>query len=214
MHPVEPSLDHTDITGLLHDWSAGNGDAAARVMPLVYNDLRRIAAGFARRERPDHTLQPTALVHEAYLQLFGDKPIEWKDRAHFLSTAARVMRHILVDYSRQRRAAKRGGAELKVSLSEDIEVSADVAARAVFPAGVSTALPDLVALDDALKSLAAIDSEEARLVELRFFGGLSLENTAECLGVSRKTVVRRWRRARAWLYAEMKDVYGHEGGER
>lgn len=188
---------HADITRLLHSWTAGNKDAAARVVPLIYSDLRRIAAGFARHERPDHTLQPTALVHEAYLELFGEKPVQWTSRAHFLSTAARVMRHILVDYSRQRSALKRGGAEEKMSLPGDTLLSiADLS---------SSRAPDLVALDDALKSLAWIDPEDARLVELRFFGGLSLEDTAECLGISRKTVVRRWRRAKAWLYAELKE---------
>lgn len=197
MNPATHLGSNADITQLLHSWRAGNPDAVARVVPLVYSDLRRIAAGFARHERLDHTLQPTALVHEAYLELFGDKPMQWTSRAHFLSTAARVMRHILVDHSRQRGALKRGGDEQKVSLpGDDLLSIADMS---------SSRAPDLVALDDALKSLASHDPEDARLVELRFFGGLSLEDTADCLGVSRKTVVRRWRRAKAWLYAELKE---------
>ncbi len=153
----------TEITQLLHSWTAGDPAAAERVMPLVYGDLRRIAATYSRHERPDHTLQPTALVHEAYLQLFGEKPVHWQNRAHFLSVAARVMRHILVDYSRQRSALKRGGSDQKLSLSGDD----------VLPPGLSCCRPpDLVALDDALKSLARVDPEGTRLVELRFFGGL------------------------------------------
>jgi RNA polymerase sigma factor (TIGR02999 family) len=177
-----------DITRLLNSWQAGDAEASARVMPLVYGDLRRIAAGYARRERQDPTLQATAIVHEAYLRLFGAATVEWQSRAHFLGIAARIMRQILVDHSRARTAKKRTAK--KRGLPGDIEISQE-------------RTPDLVAVDDALKSLAKIDPLESRLVELRFFAGLSIEETAECLGVSRKTVVRRWRRAKAWLYAEL-----------
>ena len=198
----------TEITQLLHNWTAGDPEAAAQVMPLVYGDLRRIAASYSRQERPDHTLQPTALVHEAYLKLFGERPVRWQSRTHFLNAAARVMRHILVDYSRRRGAHKRGGSGLKLSLSGDDAL----------PSGLHwdgelscSRPPDLVALDEALEGLARVDPEGARLVELRFFGGLSIDEAAECLAISRTTAVRRWRQARAWLYAEL--TYGNGTGD-
>ena len=183
-------MSDRDITGLLHGLHSGDTAAAAKIMPLVYDDLRRIASSYARRERDDHTLQATALVHEAYLKLFGGKTVAWQSRAHFLATAARVMRHILVDYSRRKGTRKRGGDDVRISLHAEVEVHLERA-------------PDLVALDDALTGLAQLDPEGARLVELRFFAGLSLDDAAECLGVSRKTAVRRWRRVRAWLHAEI-----------
>ncbi len=206
MQQVESSpIENSEITQLLQHWSEGDQEAGDRVISLVYCDLHRIAESFARRERPDHTLQATALVHEAYLQLIGTRSIEWQSRAHFLSVAARVMRHILVSYSRKVQAVKRGGDRYKITLSE----------RELTPASSRFGLElapirpqHLVALDDAIKSLARIDPDAAQLVELRFFAGLSLEGTAECLGVSCKTVTRRWRQARAWLLAELSNGGG------
>ena len=179
-----------ETTEILNRWRAGDASAAARVLPRVYSDLRRIATGYARRERPDHTLQATAIVHEAYLRLLGQGPPRWQSRAHFVATAAKIMRHILVDHSRRRSSWKRGGRERRLTWSESLEMPEERAA-------------DLIAVDEALKSLGGVAPEEARLVELRFFAGLSIEQTADCLGVSRKTVVRRWRRARAFLHAEL-----------
>lgn len=203
MQQVESSTnEQLVITELLQHWSEGDHEAGERVISLVYCDLHRIAESFARRERPGHTLQATALVHEAYLQLIGAKSIEWQSRAHFLSVAARVMRHILVSYSRRVQAVKRGGDRRRMTFSEQDLTPAS----SRFGLEIAPIRPrHLVALDDALKSLARIDPDAAQLVELRFFAGLSLEGTAECLGVSSKTVTRRWRRARAWLQAELSD---------
>jgi len=159
-------------------------------MPLVYDSLRRIAAGYFRRERADHTLQATAIVNEAYIELVGQSGIRWQSRAHFIGFFARVMRRVLVDYARERNYAKRGGKLRKVTLAE--------------AAALATAkTPDLMALDDALSSLAEIDPRKASLVELRFFGGLTNEEAAQVLGVSRATAIREWQRARAWLYREL-----------
>ena len=179
------------ITQLLVDW--GNGDQAAleRLMPLVYAELRRLATNYLRRERTGHTLQPTALVNEAYLKLVGQKNAKWQNRAHFFAISAQLMRRILVDYARSRNYLKRGGGMPKVSLSEAAGVSVERAA-------------DFVALDDALESLAAIDPRKSRIVELRFFGGLSVEETAEVLDVSPRTIKRDWSLAQAWLHRELK----------
>jgi RNA polymerase sigma-70 factor (ECF subfamily) len=159
-------------------------------MPLVYGELRRLAHHYLRSERSDHTLQSTALVHEAYARLVGQNIPEWQNRAHFFGVAAQLMRQILVDYARQHRAEKRGGELCKLAL-DDVEVQAR-------PADV-----DVVALDDALQHLARIDPQQSRVVELRFFGGLSIEDTSEVLGVSPSTVKRDWNTARVWLYREM-----------
>ncbi|MDQ3256303.1 MAG: sigma-70 family RNA polymerase sigma factor [Acidobacteriota bacterium] len=174
------------VTQLLVAW--GGGDQAARdeLMPLVYEELRRLAHKCIRRERPGHTLQTSALLNEAYLRLVDQKNIHWQDRAHFFGIAARLMRQVLVDYARKRGYAKRGGDAHRVPLDEALIVSEERAA-------------DVVALDDALKSLAEIDPRQSQIVELRFFGGLSIEETAEVLAVSPGTVMRDWTLAKAWL---------------
>lgn len=181
-----------EITHQLHRWSRGEPRAVDDLVPLVYRELHAIADAYSRRERPDHTLQPTAVVHEAFLKLFAGEPpsVDWQDRSHFLGIAAKVMRQVLVDHSRRKKAGKRGGGARRTTLPEE-------------PSPRTLRPSDIEALDDALQALESLAPEEARVVELRFFGGLSLEETAECLGVSRKTVVRRWRRARAWLRVEL-----------
>lgn len=177
-----------DITALLKDWSGGDRGALERLMQVVYSELRRLAASQLRAERPDHTLQPTALVHEAYLRLAQQRSVAWANRGHFFRIAARIMRRILVDHARRRRALKRGSEPLRLATAgvEPID-------RA----------PELVALDAALNSLETVDPEQARIVELRFFGGLSVEEVAEATGVSTATVKREWRTARAWLQREI-----------
>ncbi len=178
------------ITRLLSDTAAGNAGAAAELFPLVYDELRRLAASALRRERQAHTLQPTALVHEVFLRMV-DGTGRWQDRTHFVAIAARAMRRVLVDHARARNAIKRGGGELRVSL-DDIELAADAATDV-----------DLVALDAALGRLAALDERQARIVELRFFGGLTVEETAALIGASDRTVKRDWQMARAWLKREL-----------
>jgi RNA polymerase sigma-70 factor, ECF subfamily len=160
------------------------------LLPIVYQELRRLAANYLRRERPGQTLQPTALVHEAYLRLMKDKPNRWKNRAHFCAIAAHSMRQILIERARARGALKRGGAQPRVTLDEALVAGGE---RAF----------DLVALDEALERLAAIDPEQARLVELRFFGGLTVEETADAMAISPATVKRHWTVARAWLAREL-----------
>ena len=179
-----------EVTRLLIRLTDGDGDVLGELLPLVYDELRRLAAGYLRRERPGHTLQPTALVHEAYLRMVDQSQVHWQNRAHFLGVAAQMMRRILVDHARGQKAEKRGGDFQKLSLDENIDVSGERAA-------------DLVALDEALERLAEFDPQKARVVELRFFGGLSVEETAEVLGVSAPTVKRQWRMAKAWLYGQV-----------
>jgi RNA polymerase sigma-70 factor (ECF subfamily) len=174
------------VTQLLVAWSGGDQAARDELMPLVYEELRRLAHQCIRRERPGHTLQTSALLNEAYLRLVDQKNIHWQGRAHFFGIAARLMRQVLVDYARKRRYAKRGGDPRRVSLDEAMIVSEGRAA-------------DVVALDDALKNLAEIDPRQSQIVELRFFGGLSIDETAEVLGVSPGTVMRDWTLAKAWL---------------
>jgi len=159
-----------------------------RLLPAVYGELKRLAASYLRSERPDHTLQPTALVHEAYLRLQGQRSVMWSNRAHFYGIAARIMRRILVDHARRRGAAKRDGAVLRLTLVD---------------AGVDDRAPELVALDSALTTLEELDPQQARIVELRFFGGLTVEETADAAGISTATVKREWRTARAWLRREI-----------
>jgi RNA polymerase sigma factor (TIGR02999 family) len=175
------------VTELLAAWGDGDQAALDELMPLVYEELRRLAHKCMRRERPDHTMQTSGLVNEAYLRLVDQKNIRWQDRAHFFGIAARLMRQVLVDYARKRRYAKRGADARRVSLDEAMIVSEGRAA-------------DVVALDDALKSLAEIDPRQSQIVELRFFGGLSIEETAEVLAVSPGTVMRDWTLAKAWLH--------------
>jgi RNA polymerase sigma factor (TIGR02999 family) len=180
-----------DVTKLLLEWSKGDRQSLDKLLPVVYQELRRLAQHYLGQERPDHTLQATALVHEVYLKLIDTKVVRWENRAHFFAVTAQVMRHILVDLARQRRAQKRGGG-LKVALDEALGV----------PEEAETV--NLVALDEALERLAAVDERQARIIELRYFGGLSTEETAEVLGVSARTVKREWRLARAWLHREIR----------
>ena len=183
------------VTELLLAWGGGDQSAVDRLIPLIYDELRRLAKSHLRRERPNHTLQPTALVNEAYLRLVDQDRTRWQNRAHFFGAAANVMRRILVDHARQKQAEKRGGGEQRVTLAEDVAAAGQ---------------PDvnLLALDDALDRLAALDPQKSRIVELRYFSGLSVEETAEALGVSPATVTRHWRTAKAWLHREI----GEGGG--
>jgi len=175
------------ITELLIDWSKGDPAALNKLTPLVYNELRRLAANYLRRERPDHTLQPTALVNEAYLKLVDQKNAKWQNRAQFFGVAAQLMRRILVDHARQHQADKRGGLDQE-------RFSITSAEKTVKQPEV-----DLLALHEALEELSTIDLQQSRIVELRFFGGLSIEETAEVLGIGHATVERDWKMARAWL---------------
>ena len=167
------------------DWTGEDRGALDRLTPVVYDELRRMAAGFLRRQRPDHTLQPTALVHEAYVRLAGDNKVVWKNRAHFFGIATNAMRHILVDHARRRTAAKRKGASRPVSLDDTV---------------IAQERPqDVIALDDALRELAEADPRRSRIIELRFFGGLTAEEISEVVGASESTVQRDLRTAQAWL---------------
>jgi len=181
----------SDITRLLEQWADGDADAFKALMPAVYQELRRLAEYYLRHERAGHTLQPTALVHEAYLRLAGMRELQLQNRAHFYGAAANVMRRVLVDYARQRNAAKRGGADrIMVEVDETLASSA----------GPNV---DLIALDQALDALERIGPEKAQVVELRYFGGLSIEETAEYLNVAPGTVKRHWTFARAWLFERL-----------
>lgn len=180
-----------EVTRLLIDLRAGKKEAESQLLTLLYDELRRLAASYLRRERPDHTLQPTALVHEAYLRMVDDSQQNWENRAHFLGVCAHSMRQILVDHARRRDAAKRGGHEQVIPLDE---ATISATQRPV----------ELVALDDALTRLEAFDSRQSRVVELRFFGGLTEEEISHVLGVSVRTIKRDWNVARAWLYSEIK----------
>jgi RNA polymerase sigma factor (TIGR02999 family) len=189
----------SDVTRLLLRWSKGDEDAFERLLPLVYSELRRIASKQLRRERPDHTLAPTALVHELYLRLIDQRRATWENRAHFFGLAAQMMRRILVDYARARQAGKRGGSRTRVSLEEVLEEAGPGGG------GPDPSAADVLAIDEALTRLAVIDSEQARIVELRFFAGLTVEETALLLKRSPRTVKREWRLARAWLYRELRE---------
>jgi RNA polymerase sigma-70 factor, ECF subfamily len=179
------------ITQLLRDWSDGDEQALEKLTPLLYEELHRMAHGYMRRERSDHTLQTTALINEAYVRLIDWKSVRWQNRAQFFAVAARLMRRILVDFARSRNYAKRGGRERQmVSLDEASPVSPDRAGA-------------ILALDDALQSLSALDARKSQIVELRFFGGLTIEETAEVLSVSSRTVLREWDMAKAWLSREL-----------
>jgi RNA polymerase sigma-70 factor, ECF subfamily len=181
------------ITALLKEWSAagGKGEALDRLMPFVYEELRRQASRYLKKERVNHTLQTTALINEAYLKLIDQRAVEWQNRTHFFAIAAQAMRRILVDYARERHRDKRGGAAENLPL--------EVAEFAVSP----EKSVDLVALDDALNRLADFDERQARVVELRYFSGLSIDETAGILGVSNVTVRRDWNLAKAWLYQQL-----------
>ena len=179
------------ITQLLIDWGKGDPAALERLMPLVYSELRRLASNYLRRERAEHTLQPTALVNEAYLKLVDQRNAGWQNRAHFFGIAAQLMRRILVDHARQRQAVKRGGLDqqrLSITSAEAVVKQPEI---------------DLLALNEALDELARMDQQQGRIVELKFFAGLSIEETAEVLGISHATVERDWKMARAWLRRQL-----------
>jgi RNA polymerase sigma-70 factor, ECF subfamily len=180
-----------DITQLLIAWSDGRREALDDLMPIVYADLRRLAGGYMRREAADHALQPTALVHEAYVRLIDQKQVKWRNRAHFFAVAAGMMRRILVDNARRRRAEKRGGNWERVTLAGD-EIAANGEADI-----------DVLSLHEALERLAEFDPQQERIVEFRYFGGLTIEETAEVVGISPATVVREWTIAKAWLRADL-----------
>ena len=188
--PKTSPVSETSIAALLTQLGAGDRDAEARLIPYVYQELRRVAAAYMRRERADHTLQPTALVHEAYAQLVDNPHVNWQSRAHFLATAAQVMRHILVDHARAKQAGKRGGVQHQVTLDEGLLTSTD---RTV----------DILFIHQALERLAALDDRQGRIVEFHFFGGLTFEEIAHVLGISERTVKREWSMARAWLRTEL-----------
>ncbi len=184
---VQPT---SEVTGLLQAWSGGDEQALQKLTDLVYQDLHRAAHGYMRGERTPHTLQTTALIHEVYIRLVGIQQISWQGRTHFLAVCARLMRRVLIDFARERTSQKAGGGATPISLDEMLTVSAHPD-------------PGLLALDDALKSLAAVDARKANVVELRFFGGLTVEETAAALAVSSETVMRDWRLAKSWLLREI-----------
>ena len=179
-----------EVTQLLIAWGNGEEEALEKLVPLIYDELRRIARRYMKREPAGHTLQTTALVNEAYLRLIEQKGMKWQNRAHFFAISAQLMRRILVSMARARHANKRGGEARQVSLDEALVISEERAA-------------ELVALDEAMNELAALDPRRSRVVELRYFGGLSVEETAEVLNISPETVMRDWKRAKAWLYTEL-----------
>jgi RNA polymerase sigma factor (TIGR02999 family) len=180
-----------DITGLLVSWSQGDSKALDRLMPVIYNECRRIAEHQIRQERREHTLDPTGLVHELYLRLVDQRRATWETRSHFFGIAAQLMRRILVDYARARRATKRGGSTLLVSLDAAAHTPNDSPAD------------DVLAIDEALERLKTVDGEQVRIIELRFFAGLTVEETAQIVGRSPRTVKREWSLAKAWLYREL-----------
>jgi RNA polymerase sigma factor (TIGR02999 family) len=191
--------ENQDVTRLLSALTRGDDGAASKLIPVVYDELRRLAGSYMRRERVDHTLQATALVHEAYLKLVEQRSVDWQSRAHFFGVAAQLMRRILIDHARGHTRQKRGGEQRKVSLDEAFVFSQQQA-------------DELLAVDDSLNRLAEIDPRQARVVELRFFGGLSVEEAAEVLGISPKTIKRDWSVAKAWLYADLKERHGIDAG--
>jgi len=185
-----PHESSSPVTELLARWRSGDQNALDALMPLVYSELRQLAQHYLRRERSDHTLQSTALVHEAYLRLAGKNPPQWQNRAHFFGIAAHLMRQILVEHARGHGAAKRGGGATRMTLDESLVIAQqkDV---------------DVIILDKALEELTELDAQQGRIVELRFFGGLTIEDTSEVLGISPATVKREWVTARAWLFRAM-----------
>jgi RNA polymerase sigma factor (TIGR02999 family) len=188
----EPDPRKPEITKMLREWGGGNQEVLDELLPLVYDELHRQAARFLRKERPGHTLQTTALIHEAYLKLIDQRSVKWESRTHFFAIAAQAMRRILVDYARAEHRKKRGGNDIKLPLDEAMTVASDE--KSV----------DLIALDEALDRLAKQDERQARIVELRYFSGLSLEETAEALHISRATVASDWNMAKVWLYREIR----------
>lgn len=186
-----------EVTQLLTDWSQGDQTALDKLTPLIYEELRRLAHHYMSRERPGHTLQTTALVNEAYVRLINRKDVHWQNRAHFFAIAAQLMRTILVDHARRHGYAKRGGGARKISLDEAAIVSQDRS-------------QEVVELDEALTRLAGFDPLQGRIVELRFFGGLTIKQTAEVLGLSSATIKREWNTARAWLFRELEQRDAHD----
>jgi RNA polymerase sigma-70 factor, ECF subfamily len=180
-----------ELTQMLIQLSEGKSQVVDEILPLIYDELRSLASNYLRRERSDHTLQPTALVHEAYIKLIDQTQVKWQNRAHFFGIAANIMRRILVDHARKHGANKRGGDAEKMPLEEEILIVSE---------GKSA---ELLALDEALENLAKVDPQKSKIVELRYFGGLSVEETAEVLGISEITVKRHWRMAKAWLYGQL-----------
>lgn len=180
-----------NVTQLLLELTGGNTQVLEALLPIVYSELRRLANNYLRRERSDHTLQPTALVHEAYMKLVDQRNVKWQNRAHFFGVAANIMRRILVDHARKHKSEKRGGEFSKEQLEEALVVVSDE--KSV----------ELLALDEALENLAKMDAQKARIVELRYFGGLSVEETAEVMGISEITVKRHWKMAKAWLFGQI-----------
>lgn len=195
---IEALEERHDVTQLLESWSQGNREALADLLPLVYDELRRLAASYMRFESPGHTLQATALVHEAYMRLIQQRDVHWRSRTHFFGIAAQMIRRILVDHIRATRAQKRGSGFAALSLDEAIGV----------PEKKNW---EIVALDDALKTLAQFDPQQAKIVELRFFAGLSIEETATVIGISPATVKRDWVVAKAWLFRELSRMKPGEG---
>ena len=196
MRPVSKA-----VTELLNQWAGGDQTAGEKVLPIVYGELRRIARRNMNRQSPGHTLQTTALVHEAYLKLVGESGRQWETRAHFYGVAAKAMRHVLVDHARAMGTAKRGGPDRPAALDDALVLSAKP-------------MPELIALDDALTSLAKLHPRKSQVVELRFFGGCSVEETAEALRVSPETVHREWRGAKAWLHRELERSYANGRRDR
>jgi len=186
------TISQTGVTDLLVHWSEGDQEALNKLIPLVYDELHKLASRYLRRERRDHTLQTTAVVHEAYLKLVNQRDANFENRLHFFAVAAQIMRRILVDYARRHHASKRGGDLYKLSLDEALVTSEEKGA-------------DLLALDEALERLAAIDPRQSRVVELRIFAGLTLEETAQALNISPSTVRREWSMAKAWLHRQIKN---------
>ena len=185
-----PAATPGEVTALLIAWSAGDRDALEKLVPLVYADLRSRAEGYLRKERSGHTLQPTALVNEAYLKLVDQTRVKWQNRAHFYAVASRAMREVLVDYARRHRAGKRGSGETRVAFEDGMKATPE---RSL----------DLLALDMALDRLAQLDERQSRLVEMRVFAGLTIDETAEALGISPATVSREWKHAEIWLHREI-----------
>jgi len=183
-------LEQSDVSRLLDEWSQGRREALDHLMPLVHDELRRLARAYLARERPGQTLQPTALVNEAYLKLVGERNMQWHGRAHFIGVTAQIMRHILVDHFRRKQKDKRGGGAVRVTFDENLPIQDQAGA-------------DLLALDDMLRRLADLDQRKLRVAELRIFGGLSVEETAQALSVSVATVMRDWRFTKAWLQREL-----------
>jgi RNA polymerase sigma factor (TIGR02999 family) len=187
------------VTALLVEWRSGNQDAAARLLPLVHDELRRIARRHMAGERRDHLLQATALVNEAYLRLIDIRHVDWQDRAHFYAMSARVMRRVLVDFARAQKNQKRGGELQRITFDQNLPVASDTP-------------EDLIAIDDALRAFAVEYERKAQVVELRFFGGLSVEETAEVLKISQETVMRDWKFAKNWLLRELTRTKQRAGG--